>query len=404
MLKWITRALAGLLILAVGLATAPAFADDGVKLNIVDNGLARTPPMGWNSWNRFGCDIDERRIRAVADAMVASGMKDAGYQYVIIDDCWQVGRDAQGTIQADPQRFPSGMKALGDYIHSKGLKFGIYSDTGIATCQGRTGSRGYEYQDARTYAAWGVDYLKYDWCNVASQDPVSSYKLMADALQKTGRPIVFSLCEWGLHQPWEWGRAAGGNLWRTTGDIWDHWEGPGNHGDWHGVLDILDSEANLYSHAGPGGWNDPDMLEVGNGGMTDAQYRAHFSLWAILAAPLIAGNDLANMDAATRAILTNADVIAVDQDSLGVQGRRVAASNGGEVWMRPLSDGGRAVILLNRGQATRRINVQWSDLGYPAELTLGVRDLWQHAEMGVFKGAYAVDVPPQAAIMIRLHP
>ena len=404
MLRQTIKALLSVLILTSGVAAPAAQADDGVKLLITDNGLARTPPMGWNSWNRFGCDIDEAKIRAVADAMQSSGMQAAGYQYLVIDDCWQVGRDADGAIQADPVRFPSGMKALGDYIHNKGFKFGIYSDTGIATCQGRPGSRGYEYQDARTYAAWGVDYLKYDWCNVATQEPVSSYKLMADALHKTGRPIVFSLCEWGLHQPWEWGRAAGGNLWRTTGDIWDHWEGPGNHGDWHGVLDILDAEANLYSHAGPGGWNDPDMLEVGNGGMNDAQYRAHFSLWAMLAAPLIAGNDVAHMDAATRDILTNADVIAVDQDALGIQGRRVASTEGREVWMRPLADGGRAVILLNRTATPQRISASWTDLGYPADLSLRVRDLWQHADKGAFRAAYTVEVPPQAAVMLRLHP
>lgn len=389
----------------LGMAVAaPAFADDGVKLQIPDNGLARTPPMGWNSWNKFGCDIDEARIHAVADALVATGMKDAGYQYVIIDDCWQTGRDVQGNIVADPVRFPSGIKALADYVHARGLKFGIYSDTGIATCQGRPGSRGYEYQDARTYAAWGVDYLKYDWCNVATQDAKSSYMLMADALAKSGRPIVFSICEWGTHQPWEWARSVGGNLWRTTGDIWDHWEGPGNHGDWHGVLDILDAEADLYSHAGPGGWNDPDMLEVGNGGMTTSQYQAHFSLWAMLAAPLIAGNDVAHMDGATHDILTNAEVIAVDQDALGVQGRRVYKGEGQEVWVRPLADGGRAVILLNRSTTSQTISADWTAIGYPVGMTLKVRDLWQHKDLGAYHDRYTVTVPAQSAVMIRLHP
>jgi alpha-galactosidase len=402
MLKTLFIAMA--LIGGICCTAVPALAEDGVKLRISDNGLARTPPMGWNSWNKFACDINEAKIRAVADSLVSSGMKDAGYQYVIIDDCWQVGRDAGGNIQADPERFPSGIKALGDYIHSKGLKFGIYSDTGIATCQGRPGSRGYEYQDARQYAAWGVDYLKYDWCNVATQDARSSYMLMADALAKSGRPIVFSICEWGTHQPWEWARSVGGNLWRTTGDIWDHWEGTGNHGDWHGVLDILDAEANLYNHAGPGGWNDPDMLEVGNGGMTDAQYRAHFSLWAMLAAPLIAGNDVSHMDAATHEILTNAEVIAVDQDALGQQGRRVLKGEGYDVWARPLADGGRAVILLNRSTAPQIISADWVKIGYPAASKLQVRELWQHKDMGVFADHYSVTVPAQSAVMIRLHP
>ncbi|ESQ85246.1 hypothetical protein AEAC466_05915 [Asticcacaulis sp. AC466] len=384
-------------------AIGPACAEDGVQLHVPDNGLARTPPMGWNSWNKFGCDIDEGKIRAVADALVASGMKAAGYTYVVIDDCWQTGRDANGNIVADVAKFPSGIKALGDYIHSKGLKFGLYSDTGIATCQGRPGSRGYEYQDARTYAGWGVDYLKYDWCNTATQDARSSYMLMGDALAKSGRPILFSICEWGKHDPWEWGRAVGGNMWRTTGDIWDNWEGQGNHGDWFGVLDILDRQANLYSHAGPGGWNDPDMLEVGNGGMTPAQYRAHFSLWAILAAPLIAGNDLAHMDAATLDILTNRDVIAVDQDVLGVQGRRVYQNGDQEVWARPLADGGRAFVLLNRSKTAQTITAAWTDIGYPSQASLQVRDLWLHKEMGAFTGQYRVTVPAQSAVMIRLH-
>ena len=401
MLKTLMIAIA--LLGSVFCGALPAQAEDGVKIVITDNGMARTPPMGWNSWNKFACDINEAKIRAVADSLVSSGMKDAGYQYVIIDDCWQVGRDAAGNIQPDPERFPAGIKALADYIHSKGLKFGIYSDTGIATCQGRPGSRGYEYQDARQYAAWGVDYLKYDWCNVATQDARSSYLLMADALAKSGRPIVFSICEWGSHQPWEWAHSVGGNLWRTTGDIWDHWEGTGNHGDWHGVLDILDAEANLYSHAGPGGWNDPDMLEVGNGGMTDAQYRAHFSLWAMLAAPLIAGNDVSHMDAVTHEILTNAEVIAVDQDILGQQGRRVVKGDGFDVWARPLSDGGRAVILLNRSTVSLTISADWVKLGYPAGARLQVRDLWQHKDMGAFSDHYSIAVPAQSAVMIRLH-
>jgi alpha-galactosidase len=258
-----------------------------------DSPLAATPPMGWNSWNKFGCNVSEDLIRQIADAMVKSEMKDAGYQYVVIDDCWQVSRDKNGNIVADPQRFPSGIKALADYVHGLGLKFGIYSDAGSKTCAGRPGGLGHEYQDALQYAAWGVDYLKYDWCNTTSQDAQASYANIRNALTASGRPIVLSICEWGTAKPWLWGKAVGGNLWRTTGDINDKWETKKKEP--LGMLDILDLQEGLESFAGPGHWNDPDMLEVGNGGMTTPEYQAHFSLWSILAAPLMAGNDLRNM-------------------------------------------------------------------------------------------------------------
>ena len=238
----------------------------------LDNGLARTPPMGWNSWNKFGCKVSESLIRDMADALVTSGMKDAGYQYLVIDDCWQTSRDASGNIVPDAANFPGGIKALADYVHSKGLKFGLYSDAGTGTCQNRPGGRGYEYQDARQYAAWGVDYLKYDWCNHTTQDSQSSYALMSDALLKSGRPIVFSLCEWGSTKPWLWARDVG-NLWRSTGDIIDKWEGSEKWGGL-GAIQIIEMQDGLQSYAGPGHWNDPDMLEVGNGGMTDTEYRA----------------------------------------------------------------------------------------------------------------------------------
>ena len=260
-----------------------------------DNGLARTPPMGWNSWNKFACNVSEKLIKEMADAMVTSGMRDAGYIYLVIDDCWQIDRDAQGNILPDPQRFPSGMKALADYIHSKGLKFGLYSDAGTLTCQKRPGSRGYEFQDARQYAAWDVDYLKYDWCSTSTQNAQASYSIMRDALLKAGRPIVFSICEWGTAKPWLWARDVG-NLWRTTGDIQDCWDCKRDWGGM-GVVHILDLQDGLQSYAGPGHWNDPDMLEVGNGGMTTTEYRAHFSLWCLLASPLMAGNDLRSMPA-----------------------------------------------------------------------------------------------------------
>ncbi len=381
-------------------AAAPALADDPPP-PLPDNGLARTPPMGWNSWNRFGCNVDETLIKRMADAMVSSGMKDAGYDYVVIDDCWHGERDARGDIQPDAKRFPSGMKALGDYIHAKGLKFGIYSDAGLKTCAGRPGSRGYEYQDARQYAAWGVDYLKYDWCMAGTQDAPSSYYIMSAALQATGRDIVFSICEWGNSKPWTWGPQIG-NLWRTTGDIYDAWEGVKGYS--LGMLNILDKQAELHPYARPGHWNDPDMLEVGNGGMTTQEYRAHFSLWAMLAAPLIAGNDIGHMDADTKAILTNKEVIAVDQDPLGAQARRVSKQGDLEVWARPLKGGGRAVVLLNRGAAPAEVRVDWSMLDYPATLSGRVRDLWAGKDLGPRKGGYAAQVAPHGVVMVTVSP
>ncbi|WP_266172061.1 glycoside hydrolase family 27 protein [Dyella subtropica] len=363
------------------------------------NGLALTPPMGWNSWNKFGCDINEGVIRAAADAMVSSGMKDAGYRYVVIDDCWHGERDANGDIQADAKRFPSGIKALADYIHAKGLKFGIYSDAGKKTCAGRPGSRGFEYQDARQYAAWGVDYLKYDWCSTYTQDGKSSYETMSDALRASGRDIVFSLCDWGRNKPWLWGETIG-NLWRTTGDIYDGWESRDGH--YNGMTNILDMQVGLEGYAGPGHWNDPDMLEVGNGDMTFEEYKSHFSLWAVLAAPLIAGNDLANMSAETKSILTNKDIIAVDQDALGVQGRRVARDGDYEVWAKPLKGGGRAIVLFNRSKEAHRISVSWEALGYPATLERSVRDLWTHKNLPKAKGSFAADVPSHGVVMIRV--
>jgi alpha-galactosidase len=381
---------AGLLMLGAG------------SLPALDNGLAKTPPMGWNSWNKFACNVSEQLIRDMADAMVRSGMKDAGYQYIVIDDCWQVERDAQGNIVADPQRFPSGMKALGDYIHSKGLKFGIYSDAGTGTCQNRPGSRGYEFQDARQYAAWGVDYLKYDWCNHGTQDSAASYSIMRDALKKSGRPIVFSLCEWGSTKPWLWAKDVG-NLWRSTGDIINKWDGREKWGG-NGVVEIIDLMDGLEPYAGPGHWNDPDMLEVGNGALTGDEARAHFSMWAIFAAPLISGNDLRDMSEETKTILTNAEAIAVDQDPLGVEGRRVKKDGDTEVWSRPLADGGRAVALLNRASAEKSISVSWLDLGYPEHVSAAVRDLWQHKDLAPATGSFSATVPSHGVVLVRIRP
>jgi len=362
--------------------------------------LARTPPMGWNSWNKFGCNVSESLIKETADAMVSNGMKDAGYQYIVIDDCWQVSRDERGSIVPDPKRFPSGIKALADYVHSKGLKFGLYSDAGIATCQKRPGSKGFEEKDAQQYAAWNVDYLKYDWCNTEGQDAREAYAKMSRALQNTGRPIVFSICEWGSTQPWLWAPGIG-HLWRTTGDIQDCWDCSQPWGGM-GFIHIIDLQAELYPYAGPGHWNDPDMLEVGNGKMTKAEYRSHFSFWCLLSAPLMAGNDLRAMTAETREILTNKEVIAVDQDPLGMQGHKVADTGPFEGWMKPLSNGDRAVILFNRGNTTAPISVTWEQIGLPPGFEAGVRDLWARKDLGKFKGRFTAKVEPHDVVMLRI--
>jgi len=372
-----------------------------------DNGMALTPPMGWNSWNKFGCNVSEDLLRSMADGLVSSGMKDAGYQYVVIDDCWQVSRDADGNIVPDATRFPTGMKALGDYIHSKGLKFGIYSDAGEKTCAGRPGSQGHEYQDAIIYAKWGVDYLKYDWCHTGKRNAEEAYATMHDALKATGRPIVFSMCEWGTAKPWQWAKDTG-NLWRTTGDISDHWEGKKKWPDGGccslGMLDILDLQVGLDSFAGPGHWNDPDMLEVGNGGMTATEYRAHFSLLCILNAPLIAGNDLRSMSPEIKEILTNKEVIAVNQDPLGREAKRVWKDGELEVWAKPMADGSRAVLLLNRGAGEAEIAVPWTTLAYPEHLSASVRDLWAHKDLGKVMGKFSAKVGSHDVLVVTVRP
>ncbi len=370
----------------------------------LDNGVARTPPMGWNSWNKFACPgINEKVVRDSADQMAANGMKDAGYQYIVIDDCWQVKRDGSGNIVADPVKFPSGIKALADYVHSKGLKFGIYTDAGTMTCAKRPGSIGHEYQDAQQYANWGVDYLKEDWCNtLPGQSSESSYTLMRDALAATGRPIVFSICEWGSTKPWLWAGPVG-NMWRATGDILDCWDCKKSWGG-NGVSEILDQMNGLESYAGPGHWNDADMLEVGNGGMTSDEYRTHFSMWAIFSAPLLAGNDISNMSAETRGILLNKEVIAVDQDRLGIQGRRVKKQGDLEVWSKQLADGGRAVALVNRGTSPAKITATWEDVGYPSTLAASVRDLWAAKDQGRHTATYAADVPSHGVVMVKVLP
>ena len=359
----------------------------------LDNGLARTPPMGWNSWNHFHCDVSAQLIKETADALVASGMRDAGYRYVVIDDCWQVARDRTGRLVADSARFPGGIKPLADYVHSKGLKFGIYTDAGRRTCQGRPGTYGSEEIDARTFAEWGVDYVKEDWCNSEGLDAPTQYAKFRDALAKAGRPIIFSICEWGSNRPWEWGPRTG-NLWRTTGDIGDRWAS---------MISILDLSSQYALAARPGAWNDPDMLEVGNGGMTDDEYRAHFSLWAVMSAPLMAGNDVRAMPPATREILGNKDVIAVDQDSLGVQGMLVQEPGIDlQVWSKPLADGSRAVVLLNRSGLQTVIATSWRAIGLTGPAR--VRDLWAHSDLGAFTGRFSATVPAHGVVMVRITP
>ncbi len=374
--------------------------------------LALTPPMGWNSWNGFGCQVDEKTIRETADVIVSSGMKDAGYQYVVIDDCWHGTRDANGFIQANPQHFPSGMKALGDYIHAKGLKFGIYSDVGAKTCGGKPGSRGHEYQDAATYASWGVDYLKYDWCNSEGLNPVGAYTTMRDALYKTGRPIIFSICEWGDNKPWEWAKPIG-HLWRTTGDITHCWDCEENHGTWSsfGIMRILDKQKGLRVHAKPGQWNDPDMMEVGNG-MTASEDRAHFSLWAMLAAPLIAGNDVREMSKETQEILTNKEIIAVNQDALGIQAFPAISEDGLEVWAKPLANGDWAMCFLNRGAAAKNVSFDWKENFIKDDFAqrqfdakkdvYKLRDLWTKKDLGTTAAIFKIVVQPHDVVMLRL--
>jgi len=361
--------------------------------DVPDNGLAPTPPMGWNSWNKFAGKVTDADVRGMADAMVTSGMKDAGYIYVNIDDTWEAGRDSQGNITTN-KKFPD-MKALADYVHSKGLKIGIYSGPGPKTCAGYEASYGHEQQDANTYAAWGFDYLKYDWCSAGEiykpEDMQAVYQKMGDALQKTGRPIVFSLCQYGFADVWKWGPKVGGNSWRTTGDISDHWKS---------MEDIGFKQFDIASYIGPGHWNDPDMLEIGNGGMTADEYRTHMSLWSLLAAPLLAGNDLRTMTEETKSILMNMEVIAIDRDPEAHPVKKISEQGKLVVAARPLKDKTWAVGLFNRGDAATKMSVAWSDLGLHGKL--GVRDLWAHKDLGKVADQFSADVPSHGVVLITV--
>ena len=364
--------------------------------------LAKKPPMGWNSWNKFECKINEKIVKEIADALISTGMKDAGYEYVIVDDCWQIGRDSLGNILADPERFPSGMKALGDYIHSKGLKFGIYSDAGTLTCQGRPGSRGYEFQDARTYAQWGADLLKYDWCNHGKQNAEASYLLMRDAIHKAGRPMVLSICEWGTNKPWEWGAGAG-HMWRTTEDIINCFDCKNNWGGL-GVLQIIDLQAEIGAYSGPGHWNDPDMLEIGNGVLTASEERSHISMWSMFSAPLIAGNDIRNMSAQTKAVLTNKEVLDIDQDSLGISATRWMKYADLEIWFKPLSNHSFAFCLLNRSNQPITINQDLKTIikGYKVDDSFNIRDLWKHKDIGTTRDNITGTIGAHDVLMLKL--
>ncbi|KAM1406896.1 hypothetical protein ACFXTH_001517 [Malus domestica] len=342
----------------------------------LNNGLAQTPQMGWNSWNFFACNIDETVIKETADALISTGLADLGYVYVNIDDCWCPTRNSEGQLVPDPKAFPSGIKALADYIHGKGLKLGIYSDAGAFTCQVRPGSLYHESDDAKLFASWGVDYLKYDNCYNLGIPPKERYPPMREALNVSGRTIFYSICEWGVDDPALWAGKVG-NSWRTTDDINDSWAS---------MTAIADLNDKWAAYAGPGGWNDPDMLEVGNGGMTYPEYRSHFSIWALMKAPLLIGCDVRNMTAETFEILSNEEVIAVNQDPLGVQGRKVNVSGPDgcyQVWAGPLSSYRWAVVLWNRCSRANTITATWEALGLKSGISVSVRDLWQHKEVAV---------------------
>ncbi len=371
----------------------PAYIDPPALHKVAYNGLAKTPPMGWNSWNLFAEKVDDQTVRTMADAMISSGMKDAGYIYVNIDDTWEGTRDANGVLGTN-HKFPD-MKALADYVHSKGLKIGIYSSPGTRTCGGYPASYGYEQQDAKMFAAWGIDYLKYDWCSASTiykdEQLQPIYQRMGDALQATGRPIVFSLCEYGLGGVEKWGADIGGNLWRTTGDIRDEWDS---------MMDNIEKQVPTAPYAGPGHWNDPDMLEIGNGHMTDDEYRTHMSLWSLTAAPLLAGNDIRTMTEVTRSILLNKEVIAVDQDPLGKQASPV--KNGKlETWVKPLKDGNVAVGVVNLDTAPATTTVKASDLGLKGSAH-SARDLWAHKDVKFANGEYSATVPAHGVLLLRV--
>ncbi|KAB1161705.1 alpha-galactosidase [Micromonospora sp. AMSO12t] len=408
--QWLAAALG---ILAVALAATVA---DGAvaprPAQALDNGVARTPPMGWNTWNTFGCNINETLIRQTADAIVANGLRDLGYRYVVVDDCWfNPDRDAQGNLQAHPQRFPSGMKALGDYLHSRGLLFGLYQAPLDQTCAqyfdafpGSTGSLGHEYQDARQFAAWGVDYLKYDWCSPTGtiNDQVARFGIMRDALAAAGRPIVYSINPNSIHEKTgpqrNWSDVA--NLWRTTEDITNAWDTGQTNGYPMGIRNIVDVNVPLAGYAAPGGFTDPDMLEVGNGGMNDTEMRSHFALWSIMAAPLMMGNDLRSASAATLSILRNQNLVAINQDPLGLQAVQVSNDGTRRVLAKRLANGDVAVALFNQGSSTTTISTTAAAIG-KSGTSFTLRDAWTNGT-STSTGTISASVPAHGTVVYRV--
>lgn len=381
------------------------------KPSPIGDQLALTPPMGWNSWNPFGARVSDKVLRETADAMVSSGLKDVGFEYLVIDDMWVARRDSiSGVLVPDPKRFPMGMKALADYVHSKGLKFGIYSDAGTLTCGKLPASFGHEEIDARTFAEWGVDYLKYDYCfcpdyvsaNNDYRMAMDRYKRMGDALKATGRPIVFSICEWGPRSPWLWGREVGGHLWRTSYDVYDKWDSPRNETSPIGIMASVDVASNLERFAGPGGWNDPDMLVVGlkntgnikGGGCNDIEYRTQMSMWCMLAAPLMIGCDVSKMEETTKTILLNKDIIAIDQDVLGKQGFRVVRKDGFEAWKKPLANNKVAIALLNRNSTDQSVSASWKELELKSDAKYKIYDVWKHTFVETTGGSISAKLRP----------
>ena len=371
----------------------PAYIAPPALHDVADNGLVRTPPMGWNSWNHFASRVNDAVVRGAADALVSSGMKDAGYIYVNIDDTWEAGRDADGNIQTN-KKFPD-MKALADYVHSKGLKLGIYSSPGPTTCAGYEGSYGHEAQDAKTYASWGIDYLKYDWCSAGhiykDSDLQPIYQKMGDALLQSGRPIVYSLCEYGNGDVWTWGTKVGGNLWRTTGDIANRWSS---------MEEIGFKQIDIAQYEQPGHFNDPDMLEIGNDGLSPDEERTHMTLWSLLSAPLLAGNDLSKMSKETIGILTNRDVVAIDQDPAVNHPKRILLEGKTEAWTRELQDGSTVIAIFNRDNAAGSATVSWSKLGLPAPTT--ARDLWNQKDVTFSGDSYTANVPRHGVVLLRV--
>ncbi len=377
--------------------------------------LALTPPMGWNSWNTFGTDINEQLVKDVADAFVNLGLKEAGYEYIVLDDGWMAKeRDENLKLVPDPKKFPNGIKAVVDYVHERGLKFGIYNCAGNKTCAGYPGSRGFEYIDAKTYADWGVDFLKYDWCNTENINAKGAYQTMRDALYATGRPIVFSICEWGDNDPWKWGEEMG-HMWRVSGDIVNCWDCEICHGTWSswGLWRIINMRKDIRKYAGPGHWNDLDMMEVGNG-FTNSEDRVHFAMWVMLSSPLIMGNDLRSASQETIDILTNEEVIAVNQDKLGIQGYRHTDEHGIEMWAKPLANDEWAFVFVNMGDEKVKLDYDWKkhpiqdDLNgrflKVEETEFTVRDLFNHKDMPTTESHLKAEIASHDVLMVRVTP